>query len=461
MYINIGYSFSALIFKALMSVGVFFILARVLSVDEYGAVSLAYSFSIICSALAEYGYNFLFLKELNRQRIKNIFSKILFQKFLLSLVVVLFIVGYTFYFFWSDESFYIVLLISLSGVFLSFTTYNSAAIKAKSIFVDEVKIFGLQVLALSLTLGWLFSNDAISGLSFAGSFFLSRVLGATYSFKLALKHFPLTKKLVMQVNQGQKFIFREGSIYGLHIVFAVGYFQIDTQLIGYFTNNATVGLYQNAIRLILIGMMASDVLMQVLLPKLVRAYTVGTKQFSSLAKMASNILQSIIVSYVLIMAIFAEEIVTLVYGTHFVDVASFTWAIILVCYLRCIANIYGLSSSLSDKPMLRIFAVLFIFVISILLNYILIPKYGYEISFYIQALVHIILVVIYMYITYMVTGNSLLTFSGPPYLLLVFFLAYTSYVGNDLSLYLLGLIPIIAINGTINFINFDKEARFI
>ncbi|MDA8998142.1 oligosaccharide flippase family protein [Gammaproteobacteria bacterium] len=460
MFLNIGYSFFSLIFKAFMSIGIFIILARVLSVDDYGAISLAYSFSIICSALAEYGYNFLVLKELNRQRIKNIFWKILFQKFSLSILVIIFIIFYTFYFF-ADKSFYIFLLISLSGVLFSFTTYSSSAIKSKSIFLDEVKIFGLQVLALGLTLSWLIYNDDITSLSFAVSFFLCRLLGALYSVKLALKHFPLTAKLAKQATKDQRFIFREGSIYGLHIVIAVAYFQIDTQLIGYFVDNASVGFYQNAVRFIVIGMMVSEVLMQVMLPKLVHAYMIDKKQFASLARLASNTLQSVVISYILILSVFDEEIVTLLYGEYFVNITSFTWAIILVCYLRCIANIYGLSSSLSDKPILRIFAVFFILVISVLLNYLLIPKYGYEVSFYIQAFVHIVLVSIYMYITYMIMGDSLVTFSGLVYLLIVLLLSHTIYIGNIPSLYLLFFLPIIAINGTINYLKFEKEARLI
>jgi len=442
MYNNLLISLISLIFKSFLSIGVFFILAHILPVDEYGAVSLAYTLAIIFSAISEYGYNFLILKEINANRIENVIWKILFQKLLLSLFVSMIVIAYCYLMFYETKNFYTILLIALSGIFFSFATFGSAAIKAKNIFIDESLIYGLQLGVLFSLMVVLYVSERLSAETFALALLFSRICSAIFSLWRLYIRFEFSMKMLDTLAIEQKKIFKDGSMYGLHVIFAIAYFQIDSQIIAYYGGEEFIGLYQNTLRFIVIGVMISEILQQVILPSLAKSYMNNTEQYSKLIKLSINIQASIMIPYVVILTVFDSEIVAFLYGENYLSVSKYVWAIILVAFMRSLGLVYGVSLGLSDRPILRILSVLSVLLISVALNFSLIPIYGYEVGFYVQVLVHIILNSIYIYYNYKFIGSTnfgtLALFSS----VIIVFLSYSSFIGNTQPKFLLLLVPV-------------------
>ncbi len=176
--------------------------------------------------------------------------------------------------------------------------------------------------------------------------------------------------------------------FNLTFVAAFAITSVDTLMLQYFAAEDAeklVGLYQAALRLILIPTILATVVTRVFLPQLTRMGTESNRHLVSL----NNLLIVVGVLAAIFFYFQAEALVLLAYGPAFVEVATLVAPLAITLSLRFGAA-FNLYFTLSDQMWFRFGFALVALSCLVLLNYLLIPIYGVMGTVYASIVTHVV-----------------------------------------------------------------------
>lgn len=371
---------------------VFILLAKIMTIDEFGILSFGFSFSTLLATCLDFGQSLMIMKDypqklfptgayiLNSMTQKIGFILVFSGLFLTYLLI-----------FYKGEWIVIGELFILFAIVSAYVLYLQAVLRVKNRFKDAA--FSIIVYSLLISiLVFLIYSGVLTMVQFIIYMIAARLfqLGITIIF---CREIFIKKWFSSKI---QRHLLKNSWSYGAHFIFGTFYFTVDTQIIALLLNAEDVALYQSVFRIIYIFLIVSDVASNVLLPYLSYKYA----KDESIDELSGNILYLLLVlgcSLFLFLTFFYKEIIDLLYTPEYVKAYPLVFPLSLVILLRTSSSIYGTLLTISNNQVNRVKVVFLSMVSSITLNFALIPYFGITGSAWISVLVHMLLFAGYLW----------------------------------------------------------------
>lgn len=370
---------------------VFIVLAKLMSVEDFGILSFGFSLSALAVIVADFGFSLMVIKEYpeHQSSHKKYISNSLLAKGALSIVCT--VLFFTYISLSYDGDWYKVGAIYIFfAIITSFTIYLQSVLKVQNRFHKYTE--STIVYAISVTLVIFgYAKFQLDLFQLVGYLLLAKVVQLVWTTYLCRQSVGATDNL----QSISKLIKRSWS-FGLHTVLGIFYFMIDTQIISLYLGATDVALYQSVFRIILILLVFSDIVSNVLLPYLSYKY----HQQENISELVSKIfLYMLIIGCSLFLAFtsFKVPILELLYTPEYAQAAVLVLPFSIVVILRTSSALLGNILTISNRQVYRVITVGVSLVVSIVLNLICIPKYGIISAAWVSVVVHIVLFGMYYF----------------------------------------------------------------
>jgi O-antigen/teichoic acid export membrane protein len=353
-------------------------IARFYGVEEFGQFTTAHTYTSLFFIFADFGFDLMLTTEIarNRENASVILQQYLPFKLLFSLSALILLISLAFFSNHSTETKVLIYIFSLGIVGNAFSNYFFSFMRGLEELQHEAKIsfFQNSVLLMLLFILGVFNVKVVY---FAFAFVLSRFLG----FGMMLR---IIKKILNNFSLkftffGWRRILKCSLPYGIHLIFGVLFFQIDTILLSWWSGDRAVGIYQSVFKLIALTLIIPDVLISALLPTLTRYFSEESEKWKVYGKFLIKILIYISLPISLLFFTYPEQIIQLLYGEN-----NYNEAIILlkifsfVVFIRFFVETYALILTTTQQQFKRMKIVVFATIINILMNIYTIPKFGVQ-----------------------------------------------------------------------------------
>lgn len=371
---------------------VFIVLAKLMSVEEFGVLSFGFSLSALAVIVADFGFSLMVIKEYpeHESSHKKYISNSLLAKGALSIVCVILFFAYIRLAYLGDW-FKVGAIYIFFAIVASFTIYLQAVLKVQNRFHKYTESTIVYAIAVTIVI-LVYAIFRLELFQLVGSLLLAKMTQLVWTIYLCRSSFS---KETDGLGSLSKLIKRSWS-FGLHTVLGIFYFMIDTQIISLYLGATDVALYQSVFRIILILLLFSDIVSNVLLPYLSYKYY----QQKNISELVSKIFLFMLIigcTLFLVFTSFKIPILELLYTPEYVQAAVLVLPFSLVVIIRTCCVLLGNILTISNLQVYRVITVAVSLVISILLNLICIPKYGILSAAWVSVIVHIVLFGMYFY----------------------------------------------------------------
>lgn len=371
---NTGWIFFARLSMMALSLLTTLFIARNLGPTNYGELSYAVSFVAMFSFIAALGIDSVLYRELIKHPESR--SELMGTALILKIVAAIFtscltvLVAYTLS--PADVSFWLITTLSLTFVFQSFYIINyefQAAVKAKAFSLASILIT-LILCLLKVTVVY-FGNGVIY---LTAILVLESILLASSYLYLQTKYFTSIKnwtfsktRAVSILRDSWPFIFSSG--------FAVVYARIDQIMLKNLIDATAVGVYDAAVRLTEIWYFIPTIIISSLFPALVNAKQHSGITYSDRIKKLLLLILGISVCISVLTVFSADLIVSLIFGSGFVNTATvlkiYIWSLVPLSLVTLFNHLL-----LAENAKVLLFSSAMLgMVTNIIGNYLLIPQY--------------------------------------------------------------------------------------
>ena len=404
---NIRYSTITTISRLVSGFFLIFILARLLTLSDFGILTYSLVFANLLALIIEYGYELKLSKDtaknlndigiLTWRAVKVKLSLLIFVS------IVLFILGI---FAYPDPTTYkIMFIFTVSSVFNSFAKHflipyrsiDRFDVEAKYVFINNILLFGVVALVAY------FSRNITA---IALGFLCVKIIYSTLTVRRFIADFGLdfgTLNLLAELKQTFP--------YAVHIAVGAMYLNIDTIILKEFVSNSEIGIYQAGMRAMAAATIGLGILNSVLIPRLSSLVDGSKNQLIELSTKFNLFTLILGVSTAVIVNIFSNELIYLVYGEKFSTLSNYVIYFSIIIFLRYFGVVYGALLTISDKQKIRTYGVLFTLLFIILVDLYVIPTYRLYGALFTLIAAHIILTIIYFYFAYKEYKTSFLNFN--------------------------------------------------
>jgi O-antigen/teichoic acid export membrane protein len=154
---------------------------------------------------------------------------------------------------------------------------------------------------------------------------------------------------------------------------------VDTFVIGYYLDSAQVGFYNAAVPIAILLLFASDAFMRLFFPLITREYSKKrTEVIQELSKQVTKWIFILNVPVFLLIIVFPGEIIGILFGQEY-RVASTSLQLLAVGFFA--SSMFSTIQSLilmTGKSKIRFYNKLFVLIFNLVLNIILVPRYGID-----------------------------------------------------------------------------------
>jgi O-antigen/teichoic acid export membrane protein len=387
---NILWSTATSIFQLYTGSVVFIVLAKLMSVEEFGILSFGYSLSALVVIVSDFGFSLMLIKEYPnqlKQLNSYLFSGVIVKVLISSIGAILFCVYLVF--FYENELLSVGTLFILFGIVFSFVTYFQSLLKIQNNFrkyAGTTMMYAFSI-TVAIVVYWLFP---ITVTQLAYLMILAKIvqlLWSVYVCRDSFSSFTYKKDQVKSILKGSW-------SYGVYTIFGVFYLMIDTQIIALYYDSVQVALYQAVFRILLIMLLFTDIISNVLLPYLSFKY----HKNESIGDFSSKIFLYMLIiacSMFLVLTTFDEEIILVLYTSEYVNAVVLMLPFSFIIIIRAVSALFGSILTISNKQTFRVVAGGISLLISITLNFILIPKFGIIAAAWVSVFVHFVLFLLY------------------------------------------------------------------
>jgi O-antigen/teichoic acid export membrane protein len=404
---NIKYLIGTYFIRAVLNIFIFFLLARLLNITDYGILSFGFALSMLITSFSEYGYSLMLIRDINQSKYdKNIqISNMYLQKILLTFIVILLASLYIYFNFFNTIYFEISCIFLLYATINSFVMFNNAIFKAYQKFEYELQIALSQLIVVLIGMIFLFLFDSLDIVFLSLLFVVSRFISYIYTFRfLNFMKIKINFKKNFDISYN-KYLFFESFLFGLHAIFATVYLQFDTQVIATYLTVEDVANYQNLFKTIMIFGILSEIIGFAYLPKLSKLYIDNYQEYIRLISKINYILIAITLFSFTIFYLFKDFFITLMYSDKYSEISNYLIFILVVIVLRVLNFIFGTHLSLSKFQKQRAISVILTVSFGVIASLYIIPHYGFVGALYNMIFVHLLLFGFYFYYTLKLTNE--------------------------------------------------------
>jgi O-antigen/teichoic acid export membrane protein len=347
--------------------------ARKLGVEQYGLYTYLNSIVLTVGVLVDCGFDYLLIREVTQNNNPRIINTVLYTRVALFFVLLLFFLLLFGLGIFDFHQFLIILLLLVFNVVTFLVNSVKSAASAFHLFKDFSIILLIEKAAV-IVIGLLALLVFSKLVYFAAALVLGILSAFYFSFKM-LKRLPDFRAEFISWELLKKLFVQARYLIFLNILVSV-YFRLDVLILRYFLDDINViGLYGSVHRLIEMYILFPTIIMSAGYP-IIAKFTAAEDVKYVLEKLFSLLLiVSIPLSF--IFSFNSEAVNHLIYGAEYAEGARglqyIIWAIIPIGFNYVIGNLF--ISIRKEYYSIRSLAVGC--VVSILLNFILIPKVGY------------------------------------------------------------------------------------
>lgn len=421
---NIGYSLLTYSAKILSGSVVFLILAKILSVSDFGLLSFGISLCGILTVFSEFGFSLMAQRDIpqNRFELNKYVFNVFLHKFFFCFLALIFGVFYSFYFFKSNNTI-VGIIFTLNAILTSLIMFLLAVFRSKNYFKEETNssIYYFLAIILLLVIYYKFKLDVI-GLSFG--LLIARViqlaiLGKRYLAKYGNANFHYCKSI-------QLYLYKNSYSFGFQNIIGIFYLTIDSQLIAYYSGNKALALYQSIFNIVLILLSFTDLLGNVFLPYLAKSFSLEREVFIEKSKTINKSIFVIGIGMFVSLNLFGESLLQVFFKDKYNEAFNIILPLSCVMFFRVFCLVYAFALTISDNQNIRVIIVMISLFVNLILNFLIVPKFSYIGAAYVSMVTHIILAVLYLLYFYKYFKSTLLKLKYILYFLLVFGLLVTN-----------------------------------
>jgi O-antigen/teichoic acid export membrane protein len=290
-------------------------IARFYGPEGFGQFTIAHTYLTLFYIVADFGFDLLLTTEVARSRDRSVefIQRFLPVKMIFALgsIVVMSIIAIASHF--SEATKTLMFFLSISIIGNALTSFFFALFKGHEKLYEETRTTFFQNL-------FLLCSIAILGLLhvqliyIAAAFVLSRLLGVFLIFP-KMRNIVVLDSIKMTFS-GWQSTFKKGLPFGIHLLFGTLFFQLDTILLAYWRTDQAVGQYQAVMKLIVLILVVPDVIINALLPVLVRLHSENKIRWLQMNKLLEKTFFFIGLPFAIILFVYADQIITIVYGSN-------------------------------------------------------------------------------------------------------------------------------------------------
>jgi O-antigen/teichoic acid export membrane protein len=351
-------------------------IARFYGPEGFGQFTIAHTYLTLFYIVADFGFDLLLTTEVARSRDRSVefIQRFLPVKMIFALgsIVVMSIIAIASHF--SEATKTLMFFLSISIIGNALTSFFFALFKGHEKLYEETRTTFFQNL-------FLLCSIAILGLLhvqliyIAAAFVLSRLLGVFLIFP-KMRNIVVLDSIKMTFS-GWQSTFKKGLPFGIHLLFGTLFFQLDTILLAYWRTDQAVGQYQAVMKLIVLILVVPDVIINALLPVLVRLHSENKMRWLQMNKLLEKTLLFIGLPFAIILFVYADQIITIVYGSKgFSESIPVMRIFALILLVRYSVETFALMLTTSHRQTERMTIVIGVTVLNFILNAYAIPKFG-------------------------------------------------------------------------------------
>jgi O-antigen/teichoic acid export membrane protein len=350
-------------------------IARFYGVVEFGQFTSAHTLATIFLFLADFGYDVLLASEVARNRAKafELAQTYLSMKLLTALLAALSMAFVAHFQNVSQTTQTLMYVFSAFVLVSALVNLFFALFKGLEELHHETKVaffMNSLLLVAVVLLGIMNSPLVVLALAFIASRIIGLVLVLVIASRtLAIKQFRFTF--------AAKSDFLLICVFGLHAVFGNLYFVQDTILLSFWKGDHEAGIYQSVFKLVAVVLVAQDVVASALLPVLSRLHEADQQLWARVGKLMYKTLFLLGLPIGLTFFVYADQIITLVYGMKgFNEAIPILRIFGLVVFVRFAVETFAMMLTTSKRQDVRMAVVIAATLANYLLNLYLIPEYG-------------------------------------------------------------------------------------
>lgn len=363
----------------------FVLLARVVSVEDFGKFVIAYSISAVLVLIVDYGFAQSLLKEIgsNQNAASERLTTGLASKVLLGIIAFAAAFCIIFFYYGNLRLGSLFLLLFSSAIFNSFAEYFGAAMRSIGKYGEEAVV---QFVLTLILLGGVYygGGNGFEVVDFAALMTIIKLIQLVIVGSIAVKsigvdrrHFTLTS-VKTDLRRGMPYAADQGVSNFL--------MNVDVLIVGAVLGVYATGIYQAGQKLVQGYSASALIISNVFLPRLARNATTTEGRWAHEAKRVGLLMVVTGCFGGGILIALPEDLVLLVYGAKFIELSEILPLFGVLILMRFASGAFGLLLTSIGLQTVRLIAnilSLFIVVISALF---LLPKFGINGMLYAQLL---------------------------------------------------------------------------
>lgn len=350
--------------------------ARYLGVENFGILSLSIAFTGIFVIFADLGLSTLTVREVSRN--KSLSSKYLVNFGLLKVILAFFTFFMIFLFVnilhYSQQVQLVIYIMSISVIFNSFAGLISSIFQAYEKM--EYTSIGIIINSIILFVGVMAAiYYQLNVLAFATVYAVS-------NFALFLVYIIICTKKFVSPFWEMDFSFLRQKLklalpFGITSVFVTIYYWIDSIMLSVMVGNEAVGLYNAAYRLILVLLFVPSVLNMAIFPAMSQFYVNSKKSLKIAYEKYFKYMAILGIPLGVGTTLLANKIILIIYGVEYTNATIALQILVWSTVIIFMSGAFARLLEASDKQILITKITAICAIINIILNLIIIPKYGY------------------------------------------------------------------------------------
>ncbi len=374
---NLVFSVLAVSFRLIANVFVFWLLARGYDPFIFGQFTFAHSLATTLIVIADFGFDVFLTTEISskKQNIGSVFWNLLSYKIVFTLFTM---AGMLVFVTLMNASVNTKILVFLFSFFLASTTLTNfmfALFRGIENLGYEMKVSMIMNAILVIFLPALLILKT-SIIIIAIVFITSRIIGLVLAIKYSGQ--IVGKISFVDMFQGFGKIKNKMFVFGVHFIFSYIFFQLDTILLLLLKGEYDTGIYQAVFKFIMLPLAIPEIIMNVLLPVLTRLFGENKNEWVRIGSLLSKALVIIILPISLLLFLYAEELIILVYGIKYIAAIPILKIFSLIILIRFLLEPFALMLTTSGKQHIRLITVVIATLLNVILNLIMIPKLGVQ-----------------------------------------------------------------------------------
>jgi len=366
---NVFFSILTNISRLLTNLIIFFFLARILTVEDFGIFSYAQTFSIIVVLFVDFGYSLKLPKDTaeSRENISHIHGESMYIRTVLAIIVIVFCILQIIFDKTGNLYSCLILIFTISTIFQSFATNIFVTYRSINNFKIEselVTLYNILISAIGILVAIITKNIyyiALVYLVFRGLLFLHLLI--IFNRDFGLKWIP-TKFFIT---------IKSLSPYAIHYILSGIYMSINVLIIKFYIDEYDLGIYQAGMKIITGATFLLFVIQQVFIPN----FSVMKNQvnFKSYVSKINTICIMIGALAFFLIYLFRKELIMILFGEKYLILQNYVIWFGMLVFLRFFGAIYGILLTISDRQKVRTKYLIVSVIILMLLNVILMPKF--------------------------------------------------------------------------------------